>query len=124
MKKIIPIILSLTAVMSTSTALAEENITVMLNGQAMDFDVAPIIQNDRVLVPMRAIFEELHCSVDYTDIDGRQIITAKLNENNSIGLVIGSDEKCKYITKNKTRYSTYNRKRPHTCTASCCVGSI
>ena len=92
MKKIIPIILSLTAVMSTSTSLAEENITVMLNGQAMDFDVAPIIQNDRVLVPMRAIFEELHCSVDYTDIDGRQIITAKLNENNSIGLVIGSDE--------------------------------
>ena len=56
MKKIIPIILSLTAVMSTSTALAEENITVMLNGQAMDFDVAPIIQNDRVLVPMRAIY--------------------------------------------------------------------
>ena len=92
MKKIIPIILSLTAVMSTSTALAEENITVMLNGQAMDFDVTPIIQNDRVLVPMRAIFEELHCSVDYTDIDGKQIITAKLNENNSIGLVIGSDE--------------------------------
>ena len=92
MKKIIPIILSLTAVMSTSTALADENITVMLNGQAMDFDVAPIIQNDRVLVPMRAIFEELHCSVDYTDIDGKQIITAKLNENNSIGLVIGSDE--------------------------------
>ncbi len=92
MKKIMPIILSLTAVMSTSTALAEENITVMLNGQAMDFDVAPIIQNDRVLVPMRAIFEELNCSVDYTDIDGRQIITAKLNENNSISLVIGSDE--------------------------------
>ena len=56
MKKIIPIILSLTAVMSTSTSLAEENITVMLNGQAMDFDVAPIIQNDRVLVPMRAIY--------------------------------------------------------------------
>ena len=92
MKKIIPIILLLTAVMSTSTALADENITVMLNGQAMDFDVAPIIQNVRVLGPVRAIFEELHCSVDYTDIDGRQIITAKLNENNSIGLVIGSDE--------------------------------
>ena len=91
MKKIIPIILSLTAVMSTSTALAEENITVMLNGQAMDFDVAPIIQNDRVLVPMRAIFEELHCSVDYTDIDGRQIITAK-NDGNTIGLEIGSNE--------------------------------
>ena len=91
MKKIIPIILSLTAVMSTSTALAEENITVMLNGQAMDFDVAPIIQNDRVLVPMRAIFEELHCSVDYTDIDGKQIITAK-NDDNTIGLEIGSNE--------------------------------
>ena len=84
MKKIIPIILSLTAVMSTSTALAEKNITVMLNGQAMDFDVAPIIQNDRVLVPMRAIFEELHCSVDYTDIDGKQIITAKMTAIQSV----------------------------------------
>ena len=92
MKKIISIILALTAVMSGCTTLAEEKIKVTLDGQAMDFDVAPIIQNDRVLVPMRAIFEELHCSVDYTDIDGKQIITAKLNENNSIGLVIGSDE--------------------------------
>ena len=53
MKKIIPIILLLTAVMSTSTDLADENITVMLNGQAMDFDVAPIIKKDRGIVPMR-----------------------------------------------------------------------
>ena len=50
----------------------------------MDFDVAPIIQNDRVLVPMRAIFEELHCSVDYTDIDGKQIITAKMTAIQSV----------------------------------------
>lgn len=92
MKKIISIILSLTAAMSTSAALADENVTVMLNGQAMDFDVAPIIQNDRVLVPMRAIFEELHCSVDYTAVGDKQFITAKLNENDTIGLVIGSDE--------------------------------
>ena len=50
MKKIIPIILSLTVVMSGCTTLAEEKIKVTLDGQAMDFDVAPIIQNDRVLV--------------------------------------------------------------------------
>ena len=91
MKKIIPIILSLTVVMSGCTTLAEEKIKVTLDGQAMDFDVAPIIQNDRVLVPMRAIFEELHCSVDYTDIDGKQIITAK-NDSNTISLEIGSNE--------------------------------
>ena len=91
MKKIIPIILSLTVVMSGCTTLAEEKIKVTLDGQAMDFDVAPIIQNDRVLVPMRAIFEELHCSVDYTDIDGKQIITAK-NDDNTISLEIGSNE--------------------------------
>ena len=91
MKKIIPIILSLTVVMSGCTTLAEEKIKVTLDGQAMDFDVAPIIQNDRVLVPMRAIFEELHCSVDYTDIDGKQIITAK-NDGNTISLEIGSNE--------------------------------
>ena len=91
MKKIISIILALTAVMSGCTTLAEEKIKVTLDGQAMDFDVAPIIQNDRVLVPMRAIFEELHCSVDYTDIDGKQIITAK-NDGNTISLEIGSNE--------------------------------
>lgn len=91
MKKIISIILALTAVMSGCTTLAEEKIKVTLDGQAMDFDVAPIIQNDRVLVPMCAIFEELHCSVDYTDIDGRQIITAK-NDGNTIGFKIGSNE--------------------------------
>ena len=91
MKKIISIILALTAVMSGCTTLAEEKIKVTLDGQAMDFDVAPIIQNDRVLVPMRAIFEELHCSVDYTDIDGKQIITAK-NDGNTIGFKIGSNE--------------------------------
>ena len=77
--------------MSGCTTLAEEKIKVTLDGQAMDFDVAPIIQNDRVLVPMRAIFEELHCSVDYTDIDGKQIITAK-NDDNTISLEIGSNE--------------------------------
>ena len=77
--------------MSGCTTLAEEKIKVTLDGQAMDFDVAPIIQNDRVLVPMRAIFEELHCSVDYTDIDGKQIITAK-NDSNTISLEIGSNE--------------------------------
>ena len=91
MKKIIPIILSLAVVMSGCTTLAEEKIKVTLDGQAMDFDVAPIIQNDRVLVPMRAIFEGLNCSVDYTDIDGRQIITAK-NDGNTISLEIGSNE--------------------------------
>lgn len=91
MKKIISIILALTAVMSGCTTLAEEKIKVTLDGQAMDFDVAPIIQNDRVLVPMRAIFEGLNCSVDYTDIDGRQIITAK-NDGNTISLEIGSNE--------------------------------
>ena len=91
MKKIISIILALTAVMSGCTTLAEEKIKVTLDGQAMDFDVAPIIQNDRVLVPMRAIFEGLNCSVDYTDIDGKQIITAK-NDGNTISLEIGSNE--------------------------------
>ena len=87
----IPIILSLTVVMSGCTTLAEEKIKVTLDGQAMDFDVAPIIQNDRVLVPMRAIFEGLNCSVDYTDIDGKQVITAK-NNSNTISLEIGSNE--------------------------------
>ncbi|MBO5060679.1 MAG: copper amine oxidase N-terminal domain-containing protein [Clostridia bacterium] len=41
------------------------SILVMLNGKYLDFDVAPIIINDRVMVPMRNIFEALGSVVNW-----------------------------------------------------------
>lgn len=41
----------------------EKEITVLLNGEKLDFDVAPVIENGRTLVPMRKIFESLGATV-------------------------------------------------------------
>lgn len=44
---------------------AEEEITVFVNGDKVEFDQPPIIVNDRTLVPMRAIFEKLNLTVQW-----------------------------------------------------------
>ncbi len=76
-KKIMAGALALAMVMPTSIAFADkENVTVLLNGDKLNFDVAPIIKNDRTLVPMRAIFEALGCNVSYYQYDGEQYINA------------------------------------------------
>jgi len=44
-----------------------EEIAVVMYGEKMLFENSPVIKNDRVLVPMRAIFEALGASVDWED---------------------------------------------------------
>ena len=43
-----------------------DSILVMLNGRYLDFDVAPMIINDRTMVPMRAIFQALGAEVEWS----------------------------------------------------------
>lgn len=49
--------------------------TVLLNGEKLEFDQPPMIVNDRVMVPMRAIFEAFNAAVFFqsTEIDGTYI---------------------------------------------------
>ncbi len=63
-------------------------VLVMLNGKYLDFDVAPIIINDRVMVPMRNIFEKLGAKVTWdgeskTIFAGRgdDVITMQIGQN-------------------------------------------
>lgn len=49
------------------TAAAENDITVTVNGKNVTFDQPPVIDNDRTLVPMRAIFEALGAEVDWKE---------------------------------------------------------
>ena len=44
-----------------------DDVTVYMNGEKMEFDVPPVIINDRTMVPMRAIFEKLGCIVAWDD---------------------------------------------------------
>ena len=45
----------------------DTEIAVKLNGEYMHFDVDPILMNDRTMVPFRAIFEALGCTVDWNE---------------------------------------------------------
>ncbi len=42
-------------------------VIVMIDGKRINFDVSPIIKDDRTLVPMRKIFEEFGFDVDWND---------------------------------------------------------
>lgn len=66
------------------------SITVTLNDEKIAFDQSPIIQNDRTLVPMRAIFEAMGCDV-YRDGDNQSVEVWR-GEENVMMLWIGDNE--------------------------------
>lgn len=59
-------------------ACANDDVQVQVDGKSLDFDVAPIIVNDRTLVPLRTIFEELGLNVQW-DEKNRTVIGTKDN---------------------------------------------
>ena len=93
MKKILGIILSVIMLCSTVTAFAQassDKVTVTMDGQEMEFDVQPVIENGRTLVPMRAIFEALGCAVTYYDNGEFPVVMASRGDNFVI-VFIGQD---------------------------------
>ena len=67
MKKIINIFLAITMLLTMFAVpvLAEDNITIYVNEQILQCEIAPYIQNGRTMVPMRKIFEALDAKVDW-----------------------------------------------------------
>ena len=66
----------------------DDNIYVVVNGNLVEFDVPPVLVNDRTMVPMRAIFEALDAVVEYdadtlliTATSGEDVITHTIGEN-------------------------------------------
>lgn len=62
------------------------SISVYVNDEELSFDVAPVVINDRTLVPMRAIFEALGAQVDWNE--DTQTATA-VKDDVSIEVTIG-----------------------------------
>ena len=67
MKKIISIVLSLVLLSGIyiTPVLANDEITVLLNGEKLIFDVLPQMINNRTMVPMRKIFESMGADVEW-----------------------------------------------------------
>ena len=91
MKKIITFILTLVMVCGLFTFNVEANkdIEVYVDGNKILFDVPPIIQNNRTLVPMRYIFEALGTEVTWND----ETKTAKAVKNSmTVEISVGSNQ--------------------------------
>lgn len=88
--------LTLQAGTASITSAAPASVSVQLNGKALTFDQAPVLKNNRTLVPMRTIFEALGADIQW-DAKTR-VVTAK-NKQSSISLQIGSK---KAIVNEKT----------------------
>ncbi len=61
--------LAIALAIGASSASAQNAVRVELNGRPLRTRVAPVSQNGRVLVPMRAIFEGLGATVDFNRSD-------------------------------------------------------
>ncbi|NLB80537.1 MAG: copper amine oxidase N-terminal domain-containing protein [Clostridiaceae bacterium] len=69
------------------TGFSANNIEVLVNDEAVEFDVQPQIIQDRVMVPMRFIFEKLNSSVMY-DGETRTISTYLSDKNGQAQFLI------------------------------------
>ena len=81
------IFLLIICVLFSMTCYASD-IDVQINNKSILFDVLPIIQNNRTLVPMRKIFEELGCDVEWL-AESQTIIATK--NSKVIALQIGKN---------------------------------
>lgn len=87
MRKIKSIIFTIISVFIITVSAFASNITVKLNGETMQFNQNPIIMNDRVMVPMRGIFESLGYSVNWNE-ENQSVVANK--DNITINLRVGS----------------------------------
>ena len=63
-------------VSATTPVMANGDITVVIDGKQIAFDVQPQLINDRTMVPLRAIFEALGATVDW-DNDTQTVTSTK-----------------------------------------------
>lgn len=84
-----------TLMISPCNAFAGNDITVYVNGTKVVFDVQPIVQNERTLVPMRAIFEALNMTVSWNE--NSQTITASTEWLYAVEIKLGSKTAITYF---------------------------
>lgn len=90
MKKFVALALSAVCVFSAVALASGNEPSVYLNGEKMTFDVNPFIENDRTLVPFRAIFEAVGADVQW-DAETRTVIAAREKNNETTFITLQID---------------------------------
>jgi competence protein ComEC len=80
------LLIAFLAVGLVATTAAADDISVSVDGKKLFFDVPPIIENDRTLVPLRVIFEALGAGVEW---DGATQTVKAEKDGTIIKLIIG-----------------------------------
>ena len=88
MKKLVCLFLTMVMIVSSLafTALADDGIKIVIDGEEKTFDAMPVIVNSRTLVPMRGIFEAFRAVINWDD--ATKTVSARSN-GSSITLKIG-----------------------------------
>ena len=84
---VVLITILLTGFFAFTSAVLADSPTVVVNGQPLVLEAAPLLEEDHTLVPLRAIFEALSASVDWDD--STQTVTATTTSD-QLKLTIGS----------------------------------
>lgn len=102
MKKIISLITgAVLSAMCAVSAFAEQNVGLILNGEQFETDVPAFIENNRTMVPARAIFEAMGAKVTWDEENKTVLmIHSRENEFTSVVLQIGLD---KAFVNNETK---------------------
>lgn len=87
MKKIIAFLMA--SLMLASSAFAETDIKIKINNEDFETGTAAKVVNDRVMVPMRAIFEKFNSEVNW---DGETKTIYATNESSIIVMQIGNNK--------------------------------
>ena len=93
-KRFICLFIAIVLCLSSFAAYAEkyeDKIDIYYNDEILLFDVEPLIENGRTLVPFRTIFETMGCAVYYSEEDGKQIVSARRADDRLV-LTIGENK--------------------------------
>lgn len=104
MKKIIAVVMAMLCLLSVQihTCMAAPDITVRLNGTPMTFDVPPFIENDRTLVPMRAVFEAVGATVEW-DNDTRTVIAIREKNGQMTSIALQADSATAFVNSKEKK---------------------
>ena len=69
----------------------KNRIDIYYDNEILLFDVEPVIENGRTLVPLGAIFETMGCAVYYSEENGKELVSA-LRGNDNLILTIGENK--------------------------------